>query len=275
MSNELVKINTMPVRQMSDLETIGSAIAKSGMFGVKNEAGGIVIAATCHQQGITLMDYHRTYHTIDGKPSMKADAMLAAFRKQGGKYTIVENSTSRAAATFTFEGAKYDFEYTIEDAKRTGDCLKGDGKMKDIWTKRPEDMLWARMVSRAIRRLAPEINAGLYTPEEVSDFDSTTTTVEVLPAEAVTQRVQAQKPKPKPAPRVEDNPDLCPIGDGEWYGKPWSEFDSVSLTQAFGSTNDKITDDHKHQIAVILEARNVPVPGHDENAPFINVEEVQ
>jgi hypothetical protein len=269
MSNELVKANALPVREMSDLAIVGQAIAASGMFGVKNKEGGMVIAVTCHQQGITLLDYNRTYHTIDGKPSMKADAMLAGFRKAGGKYEIIENSLTRAAAKFTFEGKSYDFEYTIEDAMRTHDCLNGKGEVKDIWKKRPDDMLWARMVSRAVRRLTPEVNAGLYTPEEVQDFDSPpiTTHVEVIaPAEAASRAQSLAKPA-KVISKA-DNPDLCPIGEGEFLYKPWSEFDSVSLEQAFRSGHEAITDDHKHQIAVILADRGVPVPGDDIDEPF-------
>ena len=85
---------------------------------------------------------------------MRADAMLAEFRNRGGKYKIVENSQTRAAAEVEFEGQKLPFEFTMEDAKRTGDCFKGDGKtLKLTWQKRPDDMLWARMVSRMVRRL--------------------------------------------------------------------------------------------------------------------------
>lgn len=269
MSNELVKANALPVREMSDLAIVGQAIAQSGMFGVKNQQGGMVIAVTCHQQGITLMDYHRTYHTIDGRPSMKADAMLAGFRKAGGKYAIIENSLTRAAAKFTFEGKTYDFAYTLDDAMRTHDCLNAKGEVKDIWKKRPDDMLWARLVSRAVRRLTPEVNAGLYTPEEVQDFDPppATAKVEVITPNDAASRASALA-KPAETFSKADCPDLCPIGEGEFLYKPWHDFDSVSLEQAFRSENPRITADHKHQIAVILADRGIPVPADDDDIQF-------
>ncbi len=176
-STELVTVNrnALPANNLADLATAGQLLAQSGMFGVNNAAAGFVVAATCYQQGISLMEFHRTYHIVEGRPSMRADAMLAEFRKRGGKYKIVENSQTRAAAEVEFEGQKLPFEFTMEDAKRTGDCFKGDGKtLKLTWQKRPDDMLWARMVSRMVRRLCPEINAGLYSPEEVQEFDTPT-----------------------------------------------------------------------------------------------------
>jgi hypothetical protein len=38
-------------------------------------------------------------HIIEGKPSMRADAMLAKFVERGGKYEIAERSATRAAAS--------------------------------------------------------------------------------------------------------------------------------------------------------------------------------
>jgi hypothetical protein len=153
-STELATINrnALPANSLADLATAGQLLAKSRMFGVDNDAAGFVVVATCYQQGISLMEFHRTYHIVEGRPSMRADAMLAEFRKRGGKYKIVENSQTRAAAEVEFEGQKLPFEFTMDDAKRTGDCFKSDGKtLKLTWQKRPEDMLWARLVSRMVR----------------------------------------------------------------------------------------------------------------------------
>jgi len=242
---------TLPVERMSDLQTVGEAIAASGMFGVKNAASGLVVAATCHQQGITLMEFVRTFHIIEGRPSMRADAMLAEFRKRGGKYRIIENSATKAEAEFAFEGHKYTFSYTIEDAHRTGDALKGDGKVKDIWKKRPDDMLWARLVSRSVRRIAPEIVAGLYTPEEVQDFapDRNAEPVALEPNDAQ-RRVSKAIPVEDPI-----TPDLCPIGGPDYVGKRWQDMDTELLNLALQSDDPAMTHEHKERISIILESR--------------------
>lgn len=238
----------LPVQHMSDLEAIGNAIAQSGMFGVKNAASGLVVAATCHQQGITLLEFQRTYHIVEGRPSMRADAMLAEFRKLGGKVKIVENSVTRAAADFTFEGHTYPLEYTIEDAKRTGDALKGDGSIKQMWQKRADDMLWARLVSRSVRKLAPEICSGLYTPEEVADFDDRRPAQGSQPEPINMDDALARAKVVKPIDFC-----VCPDGFAEYSGMRWSDMPSDVLKAAMQSA--KLTDEYKSEILSVMDDR--------------------
>jgi len=248
MSSELVKYNQLPMNSMADLVKAGDMLAQSGMFGINNPAAGFVVAATCQQQGITLLDFQRTYHIIEGKPSMKADSMLAEFRKRGGKCRIIENSVKRAAAEFEFEGVTTTFEYTIDDALRTGDCLKKDGKtLKDIWEKRTDDMLWARLVSRSVRRLCPEIVSGLYTPEEMADFEPAVRSGNAPAAPVdVVERAKVVVP-------VYDDDGICPNGFGPYSGKPWGEINTEMLEKALLSS--KLTDGHKEEIQLTLKGR--------------------
>jgi len=246
-SSELVKYNQLPMNSMADLVKAGDMLAQSGMFGINNPAAGFVVAATCQQQGITLLDFQRTYHIIEGKPSMKADSMLAEFRKRGGKCRIIENSVTRAAAEFEFEGATTTFEYTIDDAMRTGDCLKKDGKtLKEIWEKRTDDMLWARLVSRSVRRLCPEIVAGLYTPEEMADFEPTVRSGNA-PAAPVDVVERAKVVVPVNADH------LCPEGFGTYSGVAWITLDTAMLEKALLSP--KLTDGHKEEIQKAMKGR--------------------
>jgi len=246
----------MPVGSMAELATAGELLAQSGMFGINNPGAGFVVAATCHQQGISLMEFQRTYHIVDGRPTMKADAMLAEFRKRGGKYKIVANDIDRAEADFEFEGVAFRGAYTMDDAKRTGDCFKSDGKtLKHNWEKRPDDMLWARMVSRSVRRLCPEIVAGLYTPEEVSDFndaaqDAAPRQARVLTTEEVTQRVKPVQPVAQ-SPSIDYT--VCPPGFGEFSGKPWADMDDETLAMA--EKADGLTATHRAAIRVVAEER--------------------
>jgi hypothetical protein len=262
-SNSIVKHggSMLPVKDMGELATAGALLAESGMFGIPNAAAGFVVAATCHSQGISLMEFHRTYHIVEGKPSMRADAMLAEFRKRGGKHRIVENSVNRAAVDFEFEGQKMSFEYTMEDAKRTGDCYKGDGKtLKHTWLKRPEDMLWARLVSRSVRRLCPEINAGIYAPEEVSDMggDEPKIVKEVKPIsiEQVSKRVNAVvvKEEKKVEPVREVDYSVCPVM-GELCGVEWIDMDNETLNGALESDNEALTPMHKQHIRKVMEEK--------------------
>ena len=257
----------LPIQSMAEMATAGQLLAQSGMFGISNAAAGFVVVATCQQQGISLMEFSRTYHIVQGKPTMRADAMLAEFRKLGGKVTITENSTERAAAVFAFEGAKYDWEYTIDDAKRTGDALDGKGNIKDMWRKRPEDMLWARLVSRSIRKLAPEIVSGIYTPEETQDMQPAAQRGEPkrIDSSEIKSRV-AHKREAGPEPESElqtiniesdimEEANYCPIGGEDYEGLAWAQMPDDVLEMALESELPEITDLHRDAIRRELAAR--------------------
>lgn len=248
----------LPANTMADLVRAGELLAQSGMFGIRNPGAGFVVAATCHQQGISLMEFHRTYHIVDDRPSMRADAMLAELRKRGGKHRIVENSTTRAAVEIEFDGQKLPFEFTMDNAKRTGDCYQKDGKtLKHTWVKRPEDMLWARCISRAVRRICPEIVSGLYTPEEVSDFDDRpgrrepiTITAEVASGRAATAAAAAVT-----EPEVDYS--VCPEIGSSFDGMLWTSLDIDVLKDALASDFPEITSEHKNYIHAALESKGV------------------
>lgn len=252
-TNALTLRGQLPVGTFAELEKAGELLSRSNMFGACNPAAGFVIAATCHQQGISLMEFQRTYHIVDGKPSMRADAMLAEFRKRGGKYRIVENSMARAAIEATFEGQTLTFEYTMEDGKRTGDALKSNGAVKDNWTKRPDDMMWARVVSKMVRRMCPEINAGLYPPEEVQDFDApspraTREPVAISAEEAARRARSVAAEVSEPVAVAEPDYTRCPDGFGELSGQPWTDLPGDILRAALECDDARITEQHKAEI---------------------------
>jgi hypothetical protein len=62
-------------------------------------------------------------------------------------------------------------------------------------------MLRARLVSETLRAIAPEIVTGVYTPEEVTQFDDVAT-VSKQPTKATQSRPKA-KPEPKQAEVIE------------------------------------------------------------------------
>jgi hypothetical protein len=251
----------MPIANMADLTRAGEAVAQSGMFGVTNAGAGMVVVATCQSQGISLMEFARTYHIIEGKPSMRADAMLAELRKRGGRYRMIENSVNRAAAAFEFEGVMIEFVVTMDDAKRTGDAFKADGKtLKHNWAHRADDMLWARMVSKAVRRLCPEIVYGLYSPEETGDFSqergSPSREPVQITVEAAKARQQQEQPKEE-ATIIEPTGDyeLCPVRSSVFFNMRWEDFSNETLKDLWDCP--ELTDQHREVIARVVESRKV------------------
>ena len=167
----------MPVNSMADLAIIGKTFASSGMFGCTNEQQGTILALTCMTERISPLKFNQTYHIIEGKPSMRADAMLAKFKERGGKFVIEEKSEKRAAIRLIQDGNDYLSEITLDQAMAEPfpwywDKKDGKRTLKTNWaTPRSQKcMLWARAVSDGVRTVDPGVNMGVYTPEEVQDF---------------------------------------------------------------------------------------------------------
>lgn len=252
----------LPIQSMAELATAGQLLAQSGVFGINNAAAGFVIMAVCQQEKMSLMEYLRTFHTVNNKPTMRADKMLAKYKQIGGKYKITENSTTRAAAVFEFDGHTYEWDYTIEDAKRTGDAFDGKGKLKDNYVKRPDDMLWNRLVSRSLRKIAPEIVAGIYTPEEMQDVAHQAQPAEprrIDPSEVKSRVKHTHKTEPQTITIETDiieESNYCPIGGEDYEGMAWANMPDDVLQMALESELDAITDAHRDAIRRELAARN-------------------
>ena len=191
-NNAITLYGRMP-DPLAAIKTLGEAFKTSPMLGLTTPGDGIVLAMTCMADGITPLDFIRKYHIIEGRPSMRADAMTAEFRRRGGKVRWLQlGDSGTAEAEFEFEGQTLRMAFTLDDARK----LLGKGKDgKDRidkpggnWEKDPGAMLRARLTSKAIRILAPEIVAGVYTPEEVQDFAD-----DVAPKPAAARKAVADK----------------------------------------------------------------------------------
>lgn len=152
------------------ISKLGEVFARSGMFGCEKIEQGQIMAMQCMSERISPLDLARKYHIINGKLSMRADAMLAEFRARGGKIQWVKTDATEARAKFLFEGNEIEIAFTAADATQAGflPAKPGSG-----WAKFPDAMLRARLTSKAMRMLCPEAVVGLYTPEEVEDFGDT------------------------------------------------------------------------------------------------------
>jgi hypothetical protein len=138
---------------------------------------------------MSLMEFQRTFHLIEGKPSMKSDSMLAKFHQIGGKHRWINDGEDGQVATLQLkiDDEEQTCTYSIEQAKQAGLV-----KPKSNWEKDPGSMLRARVVSRGIRMLRPGIIAGSYTPEEIEDFDN------VAPVTSTNGSAKTTKPAAKP-----------------------------------------------------------------------------
>ena len=216
---------------MQAVETMGNFLATSGMFGCEKKEQGQVLALACMCERKSPFEILKTYHIINGKLSMRADAMLAGFRKAGGKVTWKRFDNEAAIAVWTLDNNKdVEIGFTVEDAKRAGliPAKPGSG-----WQKSPDAMLRARCISKAMRMIAPEVVAGTYTPEEVADFSDTTPVKADLPTATVDPVAEKKGPgRPKKEPEAAAAEAAKPVETKVVDAKPVEQPKAVTLSPA-------------------------------------------
>lgn len=271
----------LPIKSVDDAKAIGQAIAQSGMFGVNNDGAGTVIALMCYQRGISLDEYERTWQFVSGKRSMKYDVMLAKLLELGGDYEIVERTEKVASVKVKRAGKEYTKTYTLtmEEAIASGVACAKDGKtLKDQYRIRPKAMLFSKVVADAIRVEEPRVNFGVYSTEEVEDFDehpqapdsshnnapvpftppnpqaatqqAPVTATQMNDAPATTQPAQATEDPFKDVPQDEVDYYVCPIGPKA--GTKWENMPRAVL-QAIQKDPRTLTKQHLAAIEDILE----------------------
>lgn len=160
MSQELSAIT------VSDVEKMAHAVASSRLFGISTPEQAMSLMLIAQAEGTHPALAARDYHIIQGKPALKADAMLARFQQAGGRVDWQELTDNRVCATFTHpSGGSATIDWDMNRARAAQ--LGG----KDMWKKFPRQMLRARVISEGIRTVFPGVVIGVYTPEEVQDFD--------------------------------------------------------------------------------------------------------
>jgi hypothetical protein len=143
------------------------AVAKSGLFGIKTAEQGVALMLIAQAEGLHPAIAARDYHVIQGRPALKTDAMMARFQQAGGKVEWKVYTDAEVTGVFSHpQGGSLTVTWTLEQAKRIG--LAG----KDNWKNYPRAMLRARCISEGIRSVYPGCVVGVYTPEEVQDFDT-------------------------------------------------------------------------------------------------------
>lgn len=152
----------IPIDQMS---LMAKAIADSKLFGIQTPAQALALGLLCQAEGRHPAEAARDYHIINGRPSLKADAMLARFQQAGGRVEWHDYTHDAVTGTFTHpQGGSIRVSWTLKDAERAG--LTGN----PTWKKFPRQMLRARCISEAVRSIFPAVLSGCYAPEEVAEF---------------------------------------------------------------------------------------------------------
>lgn len=158
--------NLPAVATIDQLERMAQSIVKSGLFGVKSIDQAVTLMLVAQAEGLHPASAARDYHIVQGRPTLKADAMLARFQQAGGKVEWQEYTDSKVCGAFSHPACPkpVSIEWTFEMAKKIGLTNK------DNWRNYPRAMLRARVISEGVRTCYPAIATGIYTQEEVQDF---------------------------------------------------------------------------------------------------------
>ena len=151
---------------VTDIEKMALAVAKSGLFGIRTPEQAVSLMLIAQAEGLHPAIAARDYHIIQGKPALRADAMLARFQQNGGKVEWTKYTDQAVAAKVSHPaGGSVEIEWTIQMAERAGLLSRNP-----TWKAYPRQMLRARVISEGIRTVFPNVAVGVYTAEEVADM---------------------------------------------------------------------------------------------------------
>lgn len=176
-----------------DVWSMAAKMAASRLFGVKTPEEAFSLMMIAQAEGSHPAMAMRDYHVIQGRPSLKADAMLARFQQAGGSVKWGVYTDTKVAGAFSHPaGGSVEIEWTIDMAKRAGLANK------DNWRNYPRAQLRARCISEGIRTVYPACVCGVYTPEEVQDFSPAETVKRADVTVTVTDAPKPDKPFTEP-----------------------------------------------------------------------------
>ena len=155
----------VPVDQ---IERMAVSVARSGLFGVKTPDQAMALMLIAQAEGLHPAIAARDYHVINGRPALRADAMLARFQAAGGKVEWGEYTDTKVVGKFSHpSGGSVEIAWTTKMAQDAGLTRN------PTWKSYPRQMLRSRCISEGIRTVFPGVVVGTYTPEEVQDMDPT------------------------------------------------------------------------------------------------------
>lgn len=185
-------MNNTQLVPVGDMQTMAGALAKSGLFGVKTSDQALALMIVAQAEGRHPGSVASDYHIIQGRASLKSDAMLARFQQAGGKVEWHDHTNEKVSATFSHpQGGSLRIDWDMARAKAAGLGTK------DNWRQYPRQMLRARVISEGVRSVFPAVLNGMYAPEEVQDFAPQRVTIYPSAVDAANAELQAL-PAPEP-----------------------------------------------------------------------------
>lgn len=188
MSDANSKALALVPRSIDEVTSLAERLAKSTLLpsAMRGKEADVLFTIMAGQElGFAPMASIRAFHTIEGKPSMAAEAMVALVLASG-KAKYFRRVGEGTAESVTYETWRVgDPEprrctWTIAMARTAG------LHTKDNWRTYPRPQLSARAKSELAKDVYPDVLAGIYSTEEVLDWSGDVPSA--LPAAPAAQR---------------------------------------------------------------------------------------
>jgi len=173
MAGEVIKVQEAlpaPRRSFDEVMHMAESFARSNLFGAKTVDQALALMMMAEAEGKHVATAMQDYDIIQGRPALKADAMLGRFQLAGGHVKWLKMTDDECAAEFSHPTcAPHVIDWDMERAKAAG---LGS---KDNWRKFKRQMLRARVIAEGVRSTFPACLRGAphYVSEEVQDFEPT------------------------------------------------------------------------------------------------------
>lgn len=184
MSNELMIRERSPVAEIEETQNLVRELLKTKHYQKLGEVGVFAIVQKAKSIGMNLLDALNggIYYLPNGVLEITAMTMNMLIRAAGHSISKDPKSNSQICILHgkrKDNGDTWVSSFSIEDAKKAD-------IFKNTWHKYPEDMMFARALSRLARQLFPDVIKGCYVKGEVSEADHETldVTFNEMPREA-------------------------------------------------------------------------------------------
>jgi hypothetical protein len=176
-----MQVHGMPsAQELMVYQTWAKNAVDSQMYrGVGKESAVMMIMLAAREYGIgPAQALNGGLHIIEGKVELSARVMSALIRRAKHTLQIIESTDQicKIKGTRVDTGEMHTVTFTIEMAQKAGLI-----KEKGGWKRTPEDMLYARCVSRLARQLFSDVIGIGYIEGEISDSRANGEVLEPVP----------------------------------------------------------------------------------------------
>ncbi len=176
--------------EIKNMQMIAAAAYKSGLYKSNPDAIVMTLLAARELNVGPCMALNGGIWNINGKIEISARLMSLLVRRAGHSLTIKGDERS-----CTVSGKRKDNGDVAEVTFTMADAEKAQLTGNPVWKKYPEDMLYARALSRLSRRLFPDCVGNAYVEGEVSDTKKEDKALESLP-EAESEVIEEVRQEP-------------------------------------------------------------------------------